>query len=83
MVLRMWVGAGSIEIWVGTYVGDERSGLRLGEHTIYGFKLKKQDLPEFAPDGDVSIHDLWFDDTLGRRHLVQGARENLAQLRSP
>jgi len=82
LILRMWVGAESKDNWVGTYLGTEKSGLRLGEHERHEFKLKKQDLLEFTPDGDVSIQDLWFEDTLGRRHLVKGARENLAKLRA-
>lgn len=82
VILRMWVGAESKDNWVGTYLGEEKVGLRLGEHERHEFKLEKHNLLEITPDGDVSIQDLWFEDTLGRRHIVVGAKENLAKLRA-
>jgi len=76
----MWVGAESKENWVGRYLGEGGIGLRLAEHEKHEFKLEKDDLFEVTPDGDVLIGDLWFEDTLGRRHLVKNAKRNLQQL---
>jgi len=54
--------------------------MRLGEHERHEFKLEKHDLLVATPDYDVLIEDLWFEDTLGRRHIVAGAKANLAKL---
>lgn len=80
VILRMWAGAASKKDWVGTCLGEQGSGMRLGEHERHEFKLEKHDLLVATPDYDVLIEDLWFEDTLGRRHIVAGAKANLAKL---
>ena len=81
IILRMWAGAESKEKWVGTSLGERGTGLRLAEHETYEFSIQKHELIAVTPDEDVSIQDLWFEDTLGRRHPVKDAKANLARLK--
>ncbi|MGJ7498230.1 hypothetical protein ACSFA8_24635 [Variovorax sp. RT4R15] len=82
VVIRMWAGAESDKNWVGTYIGVEERGLRLGEHERYDLRLHRQDLYATTPDDEFWIKDLWFEDTLGRRHKVKDAKANIAKLRA-
>ena len=76
----MWAGAETKEKWVGTYIGESKVGLRLGEHEHYEMKLEKGDLFCHTPDEVVEVHNLWFEDSLGRKHMVKDATRNLAKL---
>ena len=80
LIVRMWAGAETKEKWVGTYIGESKVGLRLGEHEHYEMKLEKSDLFCHTPDEVVEIRDLWFEDSLGRKHKVKDAAKNLAKL---
>lgn len=82
VVIRMWAGAESEKNWVGTYMGVEERGLRMAEHERYDLRLSKEDLYATTPEDDFWIADLWFEDTLGRRHKVKDAKANIAKLRS-
>jgi hypothetical protein len=81
IILRMWSGVESGgKNWVGTYLGDHKAGLRLGEHEIYEFNLRRDDLYAMTPDEDVVFADLWVEDTIGRRHKVGNAKASIAKL---
>jgi hypothetical protein len=82
VILRMFVKAESKAKWVGTFLDKDDGGLRLGEHERYETKLEEHELVEQTPDEEVTINDLWFEDTLGRRHAVKNAKLSLKQLRA-
>lgn len=82
VVLRMWGGSGADGNWIGTLLGEMKSGLRLAEHEHHEFTLRKDDLLLLGPEEDVEISDIWFEDTLGRRHVVKEAKKNIAKLRA-
>lgn len=81
IILRMWAGVEASGVgWVGTFLGDYKAGLRLGEHEIFEFQLRRDDLYAVTPEDDVIFSDLWVEDTLGRRHKVKDAKVNIAKL---
>lgn len=82
IVIRMWAGAENDKNWVGTYIGAEQRGLRLGEHERFDLTLRSHDLYATTPEDDFWIADLWFEDTLGRRHKVKDAKANIRKLRA-
>jgi len=53
--------------------------LRLGENEAYEEDLRVADGCTMTEEGEEAI-DLWFEDTLGRRHKVENAKENLRKL---
>lgn len=80
IILRMLAGEDGKGEWVGTLLNPKESGYRLAEHERYDIRLLRDDLVAFTPDDDVIFTNLWFEDTLGRRHSVAGARENTGKL---
>ena len=82
IVMYQWVGAGKAHEWVGTYLNqkDKNSGYRLAEHERYELSIRRDDLVALTPDEDFIIENIWFEDTLGRRYFVEGARENIIKL---
>jgi hypothetical protein len=80
VVLRMWGGTDSSGDWAGTMINSNEGGKRLAEHERYEVKLTRGDLIAFTPDDDVVFVDLWFEDTLGRRHRVLNARDHARKL---
>ena len=82
MILRMWAGANKDGNYVGTFLGKGKAGLRLAEHERHDFTIFKEDLIGITPENDVHFDDLWFEDTLGRRHFVKNAKANIQSLRA-
>ncbi len=80
VVLRMWGGTDAEGGWVGTMINSNEGGKRLAEHERYDVKLLRDDLIACTPDGDVVLVDLWFEDTLGRRHHVAEAKDHARKL---
>lgn len=83
IILRLWAGVDDGGEWIGTPFGTEKElhGLRLGEHESYQFVLERKDiLATGADDEDLIFRDLWVEDSLGKRHPVRQARENLVRL---
>ena len=80
-VLRMWAGTDGTKHWAGTLLNSSEGGLRLAEHERYELRLSKDDLTEVTPDHEIVFTDLWFEDTLGRRHFVVDAKKHIAMLR--
>lgn len=79
-ILRMWGGSDEKGEWVGTFLGEGKSGLRLGEHERHDLSLEKNDLLADTPDGGILFHDLWVEDSLGRRHPIKDAKANVKLL---
>lgn len=45
--------------WVGTHLGKDQSGLRLGEHERLDHSMTRRDLFEQTPDEVITLVDLW------------------------
>ena len=80
IILRMWSGTDEKGEWVGTFLGEGKSGLRLGEQERFDHSLARNDLFTQTPDEKIIIADLWVEDTLGRRYEIKDAKKNLALL---
>jgi hypothetical protein len=80
-ILRMWAGEDTAGHWVGSYLGEGKAGLRLGENEHFEFSLPKQELQASTPDSEVEFIDIWVEDSLGKRHQVKDAKANIARLR--
>ena len=80
IILRMRGGVDKSGGWIGTFLGKDQSGLRLGEHERLDHTMKKQDIFEQTPDDLMTLADLWVEDTLGRRYPIKDAKKNLAAL---
>ena len=80
IILRMRGGVDKNGGWIGTFLGKDQSGLRLGEHERLDHTMGKQSLFEQTPDDLMTLADLWVEDTLGRRYPIKDAKKNLALL---
>ena len=81
VVIRMWAGQAATDTdWVGTYLGEGKAGLRLGEHDHHEITLHHEDLLGEAPGNEVCFADLWFEDSLVRHYPVKDAKANIALL---
>jgi hypothetical protein len=80
LVLRMLVGTDDAGEWVGTYMGDKEHGKRLGEHERFELTLTCSDLGFFHEE-IVEFTELWFEDSIGRRHRIKDSRRNIEQFR--
>jgi hypothetical protein len=84
VVLRMWGGTDKDGAWAATMLKSAEGGHRLGEHERLDFTITAQDVMHLMPDGDDIVYaDLWFEDTLGRRHPMKGAKAALQKLFRP
>lgn len=73
-------GVNENDDWIGTYLGKEGTGLRLGEPERLDQSMGRRDFVEHAPDGVMALVDLWVEDTLVRRYTIKDAKKNLALL---
>ncbi len=84
VVLRMWGGTDKAGVWGGTMLKSAEGGHRLGEHERLDLTITAQEVLHFVPDGeDIIYANLWFEDTLGRRHQMKGAKAAIRELMSP
>jgi hypothetical protein len=65
--------------WSGTYIGDHKAGVRLGEKERFSENIDNLHHMLFDHDTGTPVSDLWFEDTLGRRYRVKNAKKHLAQ----
>ncbi|HVZ44599.1 MAG TPA: hypothetical protein VHA82_12385 [Ramlibacter sp.] len=79
IVLRMIVTVGEAGNWSGTYLGDYKTGLRLGEHELHEETWGKSDLV-IGPEHDEIAVDAQVEDSLGRRYPVKDAKKNMLTL---
>lgn len=78
IVLRMWAGSDGGVGWVGTKLSPQDGGLRLAEHEMHEVMLSVADLIGETPEESMHFSQLWFEDTLGRRHYISDASKNIA-----
>jgi hypothetical protein len=70
-----------------TNIGDDKTGVRLQENEKFSTEVSEAhpsgihalDLL-FHPESRAALTGLWFEDTLGRRYRVKGAKKHLKQL---
>lgn len=81
-VLTMFGGELKEGGWEATYIGEKGLGIRLAEHEFYELSLKKEQTFSVGPEYDSEYIDLWFEDSLGKRHRVKNAKQNLIKLKA-
>jgi len=81
ILLRLIGGSDGKGKWSGHYLGDDKTGLRLGEHERHELTLEREDLVFFHPEDDDFIFEtLWVEDSLGRRHAVRDGKINIRRV---
>jgi hypothetical protein len=63
--------------WRGTYISGYKTGVRLGENDRFSEDIDEQHHMLFDHETGSAVTDLWFEDTLGRRYPVKGAKKHL------
>ena len=66
--------------WQGEALGESEKGLHLAEHEFYKYKFYKDDILAVSPDFESNYIELWFEDSLGRRHKVKDSKINVELL---
>jgi hypothetical protein len=79
LVVRLLVAIPEDGNWFGDYLGDYKTGLRLGEHEHHEIIWRRQDVLG-GPVHDRIAVDLEVEDSLGRRYPVRDAKKNLQSL---
>jgi len=82
LIVRMWGGNDEDGNWVGTFLGDEKKGLRLGEKERHDIALYKKDMVAMMPDDDLTFCELWIEDSLGKRHAIANSKNYVTKLLS-
>lgn len=80
-VLTMFGGDTADGGWQGENLGEKMTGLHLTEHQFYERKFYREDIVASAPDSDSEYVELWFEDSLGKRHKVKNSRNGIQQLK--
>ena len=81
MILRLLGGTSKIGKWSATFLGQDKGGLRLGEHERYEHTIEKEDTVSFDLDNDDILFEcLWVEDSLGNRYHVPNSEEHVAKL---
>jgi hypothetical protein len=57
-------------------VGDYEKGMRLGEHEAFSEQIDRMHRMLLSEDS-AALTDLWFVDSIGRKHRVKGTKKNL------
>ena len=68
--------------WVGSGLGEEDKFIRLSESEFYERDFYKEDIEQITPEMDYpEFVDLWFQDSLGNRHIIKGSRNGIIWLK--
>lgn len=83
VILRLLGGTADGDISGGTCLGEDKAGLRLGEHERYEHNIEAEHTYGLDPDGpDYAYRRMWIEDSLGIRHPIPKSREYLTRLRA-
>lgn len=75
-ILTMFGGDLKDGRWIGTYLGKEGKGLRLGEHEKYETSVYFEGISFIVPEGNESEYiNFWFENTLGQRYKVKNSEK--------
>ncbi|WP_414434317.1 hypothetical protein [Alloalcanivorax venustensis] len=80
-VLTMFGGDTIDGRWQGEALGEKGAGLRLAENEFYDREFYREDVEAVAPDVESEFSRLWFEDSLGRRHIVKGSKGSISSLK--
>lgn len=67
--------------WSGEGFGESGKGARLAEQECYEIRFYKSDILAELPDRESNYIELWFEDSLGRRHRVRNSKKNIRLLK--
>lgn len=79
-ILPMFGGDLASGGWQGEGLGEKDKGLHLAEHERFERKFYREDVVAVAPDSESEYVELWFEDSIGKRHKVKKSREGIEQL---
>lgn len=80
VILRLFGGHDETGDWVGSFLGKEEGGLRLGEHERHEFTIRKEDTVQISPEGDIFFVQMWVEDSLGVRHPIPSSEKHIKLL---
>ena len=80
-VLTLFGGNTADGKWQGEGLGDKKTGLHLTEHDFYKRKFYFEDIVAASPDSESEYVELWFEDSLGKRHKVKHSRNGIQKLK--
>ena len=66
--------------WEGTNLGEKGLGIRLAEHEFHTERLGKEEIFARGPECEDKYVNLWFEDSLGKRHPVKDSKKHLGLL---
>lgn len=78
-VLRSLVGVDDQKRWVGLNLGEDYQGVRLDEKERFEKCLRNSDLGFFCDDEQIEFTELYFEDSVGRRHRVVDSRKHIRE----
>jgi hypothetical protein len=81
-ILTMFGGDTADGRWQGEGLGEKQRGLHLTEHQFYERKFYREDIVASCPDSESQYVELWFEDSLGKRHKIKNSREHIGQLKN-
>jgi hypothetical protein len=79
VILRLVGGYYEDGGWNSQYIGDRKTGVRLEENERFSENIDDLRYMVIDHETGVAVTDLWFEDTLGRRYRVKGAKKHLEQ----
>lgn len=65
----------------GTYLDGEK-GMRLGESEIYEKHMGFAELSQNGPENEDEFTNLWFKDSLGKKHVVKGSEDAIRKYKA-
>lgn len=77
VILTLFGGYYENGCWSAVHIGDYKRGVRLEENERFRENIDGLHHMLFYPETGAAVTDLWFEDTLGRRYRVRGAKKNL------
>jgi hypothetical protein len=80
IILRL-LGYEGADDWVGSFLGNNERGVRLGEHERHEVNIDSDDLEQRRVVHDIIVTTIWIEDSLGRRHRIKGIEKQIQQLR--
>ncbi len=66
--------------WQGENLEGKGGGLHLSEHEYYERSFYREDIMAVAPDSESEYVELWFEDSLGKRHKIKKSRDGIVKL---
>ena len=80
-IITMFGGDLENGYWQATHLGEKGLGIRLAEHEFHTENFSERDILAIGPDHESEFINLWFEDSLGKRHLVKDSEEHLQRLK--